>query len=248
MPWILIWVLISVFIIGIFVWSLDILFRQKREWRRFAGRHGLEYNKGKLMQSPVVIGELSGYTFHLYSEEQLTAERGGRRFRTVLHFALPGGMPTSGFIATSDYKELADTLDLPQKIVPDHEQWPKNNVGRAADAGALTPYFTENRIKAIARLCQMQKASTVFVFDETETYLRVETADPLQDADRIDRITQRMIKVADTLALQEGESEALNSSKSAESAETEVRQNDTQESDVDEGGEDSDDSGQNSKA
>lgn len=194
--WILIWILLSVMILGIFAWSLEILFKQKRSWKAFAKKQGLDFIPGPFLQSPGVRGDLSGYEFVMYSEQQPTNDVRGHRFRTVIQLTLPSGMPTAGLVASPGLRDFADQLDLPETVKPDYAGWKKDALIRARDAGALKRYLSDDRLNALSKLIAMRNAELTFIFDQNETYLRIETPDPLHEPDKIRRMAKHLVTQA----------------------------------------------------
>ncbi len=200
--WLLIWVFAVVFIFGIFVWSMQILFKQKKAWADFAKKNTLQYTPGALMKSPSVNGLYKGYPLSVFSEEQPTPDQRGRRFRSVLQFELPSGMPTEGVVASGEGHGFANSLtDLTHVIVPEIPGFPQTVLIRTSNHEELKPYLTDERYKSLQALMTIKSISAVFIFDRSATFLRFETSDPLADSGKLERLCAKIAEHAKVLSL-----------------------------------------------
>lgn len=199
--WFLVWVFLSVFICGIFLWSLQILFKQKQIWGKFAKKNGLEITNPALLKSPVISGVYKGFPLEIFSEAQATEDQRGRRFRTVIQFELPQGMPTEGIVASRKYHAFANTLiDLTTRITPDVPGWSPEILIKTKNVEALTPYLTQARYNTLMTLMTTKSFNTVFIFDTNTTILRIETPDPLYDLEKMDRLCAKLEEYARALS------------------------------------------------
>lgn len=193
--WLMIWVFIVVFICGVFLWSMQILFKQKRAWAEFATKNNMKFTRGAMMKSPLVNGLFRGFPLTVYSEEQPTPDQRGRRFRTVVQFELPGGMPIEGIFASPESHGFANGLvDLVENYKPPYESFPDTILCKTRSAALLMPYMTEERARAIQTLLTIKSINAIFIFDLTSTFLRLESPDAFADAAKLERLC---VKVAD---------------------------------------------------
>ena len=200
--WLLIWVFAVVFICGVFLWSTQILFRQKRAWAEFAKKNTLQYTSGALMKSPLVKGVYKGFPLTVYSEEQPTPDQRSRRFRTVIQFELPGGMPVEGVVASPDNHVFAmSLLDLVEKYVPADTSFPETIMIRTRSVAALEPYLTKERMQILQSLMTLKSIHGVFIFDRNATFLRMEMADAMTDPEKLVRFCSKLAEQAAVLAI-----------------------------------------------
>ncbi len=199
--WFMLWVFFSVFILGAFFWSLQILLKQKNAWKQFSKRHGLNYQPGGLMTSPILQGSFRGYGVSIVSEPQLDNDARTRRYRTVIQIEMKPGMPTEGVIASPQMKGVASQLDLQETYTPDSKSWDSAIYLRTKNAELLAPYFTESRTKAMSALMTINGVNVLFIFNEKDTLIRFETPDPLEDVTRMERLVSKIADAADILSV-----------------------------------------------
>ncbi len=204
--WIFIWIILSLFILGVFFWSLDVLFKQKKAWERFAKSKGLAYRRGPFYSSPVVEGRINGHYLTLYSEEQTLATARSKRFRTVAAITLSSPMPCGGLIASPSLQDFAQSLNLTEDVDVNYTGWDSARIVRSKNKEVLNKYLKdERRLKALNSLMKSKTTSLLFIFDEQEAILRVETPNPLHEYARLEKILNAIITAADLLILSDRE-------------------------------------------
>jgi hypothetical protein len=199
--WIFLWVVLSMFVMGVFLWSMIILQQQKRAWFAFAKRTGLNYQAGAYTDPPVVSGMVKGYKVTFFTDSLRTQDVRGRRFVTTIEVEMGDGMPTVAALATQDYAEFLSPLRLPLSWQPPGEDWKKNYIIKTRSTDRLVRYLTAERLKVLNGLFTTKNAATLFFFDEQACILRIETSDPLRDADKMERISKRIFSAVDVLLL-----------------------------------------------
>lgn len=190
---IFIWIIISLFLLGISGWTVVILRQQKRSWSAFAARHGLEYQKGGFMESPIVRGTLGGFSISLFCDAQQTDDVRGRRYVSVIEIETGSGMPTGAAMGTQEMRAFIETLAFPDIVAFEHEKWLATYVVKTRDAPALKAFMTKERMDALTDVMRMTNVAVLFFFDELAGILHLETVDPLRDPERLDRIMKRLI-------------------------------------------------------
>lgn len=204
--WIFIWAILSSFVLVIFFWSIRILLQQKSAWRAYADKTKLTYSPGpRFLSSPSLSGMIGLYGFGLYTEEQQTADTRTARFNTVLEIALRRGLPTTGAMGTPLAVPLIQSLRLEQTYVPDDKEWDPTWMARARHGAMLKAYLTPPRLEIIKKIFKMKVLSALFVFDQQDAVLRIETADPLNNKDRLEKIVKGLIQQVDGLMVHEEE-------------------------------------------
>ena len=171
---------------------MQILFRQKKTWGDFARKHKLNIRTPAIMRSPIVSGDFKGFTIQLYSEEQPTDDQRGRRFRTILHVELPP-MDIEGIVASQRNQNFANGLvDLTEVYVPEFPGWDSSILIKTRSVEMLKPYLTDERLRALQSLLTIKTVSGLYIFDRTAGYLRFETADPLYDLQKLERLLSKI--------------------------------------------------------
>ncbi len=190
---IFIWVIISLFLLGISGWTIFILRQQKQSWSAFAVRHGLEYQKRGFMESPVVRGTMGGFGISLFCDAQQTDDVRGRRYVSVIEIETGAGMPTGAAIGTPEMRNFIETLAFPDIAVFEHEKWVAAYVAKTRDASVLKAFMTKERMDTLTDVMGMKNVAVLFFFDELAGVLHLETVDPLRDMERLDRIMKRLV-------------------------------------------------------
>ncbi len=189
------WLILSAFVIGAFVWSTRILQTQKRAWGSFASKYSLNFEKGRAFSSPVVRGLFQDLTLHIYSEEQLAPDTRGSRFRSVVELMGKSAMPMSGAIASGDYVHLVSNLDLKEGVLPASGIWSGKYLAKTDNKAEMEALLTEECIASLNRLLKIERASFLVIFDRSDLLLRYETGDPLHDPRRLDKLVKLMAEM-----------------------------------------------------
>ncbi|MFN3828023.1 MAG: hypothetical protein ACK4NR_10425 [Micavibrio sp.] len=203
--WIYIWVIISLFILGVFSWSLLILQRQKKAWSAFAKKYNLSYFPGRIVQAPSVKGAVFGHQIAYFPDQQATQDQRGQRFVTVLEFDVGQGMTTGGLIASPNFATMAANLTFADEILIDYPEWDKNTIVRTRAAQDLRDYLTKDRLEVIHSILSMKNSTALYFFDEQNAIVHIETSDPIYDVERLEKITQKITSLLPRLRLTEDE-------------------------------------------
>lgn len=198
--WFMLWVFFSVFVLGIFFWTILILMRQKNAWFEFAKRNSLTFYRRGILDSAIVSGLYKENFVSIFSEGQSDDSGRGRRFRTVIQFDLPPGMSTEGVAASPSLAQFVTNLPLAEFYVPQGE-WNEKSLVKTMSPKAVAEYFNADRVRVLNGLMSVPGLTTLFVFNERETLLRVETSDPMVDANKLERLVSKVSDVVRVLAL-----------------------------------------------
>lgn len=192
--WIFLWIVVSCFILGTFFWSVRVLFQQKAAWKAFAQKMGLSYipQKGWLV-SPVVSGALGQYSFSMISEPQATNDQRGVRYNTVIEFALHQGLPAVGAIGTQKMTIILNDIIAKNPVSVGDTEWDASWFIRATRANVVEAYLTPARVDVLKKIFRLKTLGSLFLFNESEGILRIETADPMVNAERLEKIIRGIL-------------------------------------------------------
>ncbi len=211
MFWLLLWLLLAAAILLLTFWTFAILLKQKSVWAAYAEQNNLKLIKTGLLSSPQIEGPYKDLILQIFSERQAMADGRGQQYRTIIQFPLLPNMPTDGVVASRYFTPFVEGLGLPKKwVMPKTIKWEEEPIARAAISSRLKTYLTEDRIKSLEVLSGFKRASFVFIFDESEAFLRVESADPLDDIKRMENIVRKVYAIANILCVKEEEVEPFN--------------------------------------
>lgn len=211
MVWFFLWLVLAVAIIMLTFWTYFILLKQKGAWKTFAERHKLQITSTGFTSSPQIEGYFKDLALQIFSERQVMPDGRGHQYRTIIQFVLHPNMPTEGVIASRYFTPFVTNLGLPKKWpMPKGMKWKEEPLARAGIATRLKTFMTQDRIKALEILSNLQKSNFVFIFDETDAYLRVESPDPIDDDKRMDNIVKKIYSIAEILCVKEEEIDEFN--------------------------------------
>jgi hypothetical protein len=192
--WFMIWVFVAVFILGTSVWSFYILFQQKKAWDIFAKKFNLEFVPSAVFKSPLVRGMFRDCYVDIFSDRQLSGNERVPGMRTVFQLKLKAPMATEGVVASGTFRNFVNGLLLKDLYVPDSEGWNKDIYIRVQNMDSIKPYFTKERLAVFNSLMSIKNSPALLIFSDTETILRIESADPFSDVDKLERF---LIKITD---------------------------------------------------
>ncbi len=209
MFWIVLYFLVAAFILGVFFWTIRILVQQKAAWSKFAQRHGFTYERGRMMASPGVRSDEPPFIFFFYAEEKPTDDGRGTTFRTIVQACWDSEAGFEFAVGTGALKDTIRSMSRGAMInskeafdFPDG----MSVASRSSDSERARAYMTPERRKALGAFFRQKNADGILVFDEKTGVLRLETPDPLETVQKIERAYALIKKVSRALILKETES------------------------------------------
>jgi len=207
--WFFIWLGIALILLYFMGWNMLIAYRQKQAWKAFADRESLRFKKGGFSDSPEMSGAYRDYTVSLFTGEHVIANgRTGRKLAAI-ELQLSSHMPFEGALASGGMVPLVRDLQFNEEVKPTHKSWKKDYIASSNTPFALRSYLSDARIDALMSLVRVKNAWVIFVFKGDTSLLRFDTADPLDDVDKITAVVNRMVEAAKILELEAGESKVL---------------------------------------
>jgi hypothetical protein len=199
--------LFVILIVTFFSWSTVVLQRQKKAWHVFATRHDLVYHNARLMQAAAVEGNYKGYRIGLFSEGRVEEQRRGFiRFRTVIEVIFGESMPIRGALGNTDAAPVISYLNYgTNHIAEEQPNWDKNHIITASNHTFIKEYLTPMRMKGLNNFFNMKNTTAMFVFNEKDSFLRLETSNPMIEADKIESLINKMVHLANVLKLEKTE-------------------------------------------
>lgn len=203
--WFFIWLGLSLALLYFMVWTLYILYRQKRAWKAYAAKMKLRYTPRNLLDSPQISGVAYGHTVALFSAEHATTDARGGRKLTAIEVTLKSPSPFDAILASGGMVEIGRSVNLGGEIKPGSKDWSPEWLAAASSALALEAYLTPERVEALVSIMKIKNAWIIFVMRGGTTLLRLDTSDPLDAVGKIDRILKRLTDIAAVLELKPGE-------------------------------------------
>jgi hypothetical protein len=199
--WLFLWFVLSAILIGATLWSLQILMRQKRAWEKFAKVHHFNYAPGTFMGPAEMSGVIGDYRLAFF-----TAERRGDSFRTTryvtaLEITRAEGLIDGGALGTQEMLPFLQSLDKTHPFPVENANWkPEYFVFVKYDEPARS-FFTPERLEIFAGLLGTRNADVLVLFNDKELVVRLETSDPMQDPEKMDKIVKRILAICDKLRI-----------------------------------------------
>lgn len=207
--WILLWVVLSAILLGSTAWSLQILLRQKKAWEKFAKDRNFSFRKGTFMGPAEMNGVINDYKISFFTAQRDSADVRTRRFVTAIEIDLGQGLFDGGVVGTKEMMPFMQSLEKCHPYKVEGEGWgTEYHIFVKHDAPAQA-YFTGERLEYISQLMKTRNADVLLIFNHTEVVLRLETIDPMQDPEKIDKILKRQIALFDKIRLNEDQRKDL---------------------------------------
>lgn len=204
--WLVLWVFVSVVLLGFLIWSLIVLHNQKNTWKRFASKYKLRYRSRGAMDSPEVDGSIDGYKIDVFTSEHTAENARSSRKLTAIEISLHSVMPVDGAVASGGMIPLVKELSFKTEVRPEHDLWDRSYIAAGDNARAVKAYLTPERLDALIRLMRIKHSWIILIFRAERMLLRIDTPDPLTSPDYLDRLIKLLIKSAKAFELKSGES------------------------------------------
>lgn len=201
MFWIFIWVVLSAIVIGATAWSLQILLRQKAAWEAYAKRRNMSFTRGTFMGPAEIVGVIEDYKVNFFTAERQTLDMRGKRYVSVIEIQLAEGLFDGGVAGTKEMMPFMQTLTQLHPYPVKKEGWDASHVVFVRNDDIANAYFTPERLDTFQQLLSTRNADVLIVFNHEELVVRMETSDPMMDAEKIDKIVARQIGLANKLRI-----------------------------------------------
>lgn len=197
--WIFLWIVLSAILLGATLWSLQILLRQKKAWEAYAKKKSLAFNKGTFMGPAEINGQIGDYKISFFTAERQQTDARRRRYVTALEIELSEGIVDGGIAGTQEMLIFMQSLT---KVHPyPVDGWQAGHYLFVRDDAVAKAYFIPERLETLETILKTRNADSVIVFSAEKLVIRIETSDPMQDAEKIDKIVTRLIGLADKMRL-----------------------------------------------
>ena len=207
--WIALWVVISLALLGFLVWSLLILYRQKKTWKAFAQKHKLRYKSNALMESPDVSGAFGDYKINFFTSEHVNNDARGVRKLIAIEIGLNSELPFDAAVASGGMVPIVKDIGFSFEVRPEHKAWNRAYIATGDSKSGLESYLKDDRVKALCNLMKIHNSWVVFICRKNKMLLRIDTPDPLDSETKLEKLTSGLVKVAGLLELDPGEFKRL---------------------------------------
>jgi hypothetical protein len=206
---IVVWFLITVFLLGFWGWTTYLLFLQKKSWKAYAAKFKLRYRANRLFESPDVNGSIDGYKVSIFTTDHEYTDGRSRRMLTTIEISMQTVLPVPAAIASGGMVKLVEDLSLAQEFRPDIAGWDVSYVARSHEKSILENYLTTARVEALSELMKEKRSWLILIFSGDIGLLRIDTPDALEDPKKLSVLVQKMINLAKICELADGEDKLL---------------------------------------
>jgi len=202
---IVIWLFISVFLLGFWFWTSYVLYKQKRAWKIYAEKRKLRYDGNGLYESPSFSGALEEHKVLAFTSDHSEYDARSQRQLTSIEITLNSVVPIGTAIASGGMVPYIETVSLPQEFKPKAKGWDDSYIVRTADKGIVSVYLNETRTQTLLDLMKIPKAWIVLIFYDGGGLLRLDTPVPLSSPTELDKTIKMLLAAADEFELGKGE-------------------------------------------
>ncbi len=204
-----VWLFISLFLLGFWLWTLYVVLQQKRAWKHFAENRKMRYHETGMFTTPMVSGAIDTYGVSLFASEH--SELDARSFKrlTAIEVALQSDFPFSCAIASGGMVSVVDAFDIRHEFKPTIKGWDNSYILRASDTKMVRHFLSDERLEKILGLMAIDKAWVILAIIEDRGILRLDTPYPIDSSKELDKLISQMIDIAQTLEMQKGEDKDL---------------------------------------
>ncbi len=199
--WFFLWFLLSAILIGATLWSLKILLTQKKAWEVYAKSKNFTYQPGTFMGPAEMSGVIGDYKLSFFTGERQGADVRTRRFVTVVEIVLGEGLVDGAVLGTQEMLPFMQSLDRLHPFQIEGPGWEAGLFAFIKNDEAVKAYLTPERVEVLSNILKTRNADAVIVFHDRELVVRLETPDPMQDAQKIDKIITRVMGLCDKLRI-----------------------------------------------
>ncbi len=210
--YLIIWAVLTTFLVLFWVWSTTILYQQKKSWKAYAQNKKLRYRANRFFDSPEISGVFEGYKIVGFTSEH--DQQDGRLIKrlTCLEVSLKGSLPVSTAIASGGMVDVVEELSFQYEYRPDIRGWDNSYIARSRDEDVMRAYLTTERLQQLVKLMKVKNSWIILIFVGGQGLLRIDTPDPLDNIKTLEKYVRGLVNAAKVLDLDRGEAEKLMSS------------------------------------
>lgn len=204
-----VWFLVSLFLLGFWGWSIYVVLKQKHAWKFYAEKRKLRYHPKGFLETPSVSGVVDNYGLSLFASEHGELDGRSQKHLTAIEITLHTTLPVACAAASGGMAKIVEGIGIHQEYKPPAKGWDDSYIIRAQDLGIVREYMNSDRLDKLIQLMKVEKAWVIFLFLNGKGLLRLDTPLPIDNPKEIDALIKKMISVAKTLELKDGEDKAL---------------------------------------
>lgn len=207
--YLILWFLVSGFLVGFWVWTIHVLLKQKKAWKFYAQKKKMRFHTSSFLETPTISGSVDGYSVTMFASEHGELDARSQRRLTAIEVSLQTPLPFAIAMGSGGMIHLVEALNFKQEFRPTVKGWEDTYALRTNDLDLASGYFTEDRLNKLVSLMKTDKAWIILLFIADDGILRLDTPLPIDNPKEIDVLIKQMINVARALELGKGEAKDL---------------------------------------
>ena len=207
--YLVLWVLVSGFLLGFWFWTMYVLVKQKTAWKFYAEKRNMRYHSSALLETPTISGVVENYSVTMFASEHGELDARSQRRLTAIEITLQTSLPFSVGTASGGMVHIVNAVGFIQEFRPSIKGWEDSYILRTNSLEMAQAYFTEDRLRKLVSLMNIDKSWIIFLFAEGQGILRLDTPLPIDNPKEIDVLIKQMLNVARALELEKGEDRDL---------------------------------------
>jgi len=207
--WLFLWCIVAIIVLGATLWSTIILYQQKQAWQSYAKKHGFNFIQRKFFEPAEMNGVIDGYNISFFTAEQQDIDERKNRLLTVIQINVNEEF-VDGFACVSPNMQtfLSSLAAIkPHKLKV--KGWNPKNFISSRNKARIDLYLTDERVKVLSGMLNMKNADVLVLSDETEGIIRIETSNPLQHEEQIDKLMAKLFTCINKLKVSDDERKAI---------------------------------------
>lgn len=203
--YLILWFLISGFLLSFWIWTIYVLFKQKSAWKLYAEKRKLRYFSNAILDTPTLSGAIDEYSVSMFASEHSELDSRSNRKLTAIEVSLKSELSFGCALGSGGMVHVVEALDMRQEYKPAVKGWDDSYALRTNDLESSQLYLTKDRLSKLVNLMKIDKSWVVFLFVGNQGILRLDTPLPIDNPKEMDMIIKQMINVAKGLELELGE-------------------------------------------
>lgn len=207
--WFLLWFVLSAILLGATFWSTIILIQQKKAWSEYAAKKGLTFTRGTFFAPATMEGVVDGINLSFFTATQMHEDTRKNRQLTVVQVNVNEPFVDGIGFGTKEMLPFLQSLDAITVHDVKVGKWNKAHHIMSRNKKAIDAYLTEERVSIISGILDMPNADVLILLDDKEGVFRIETPNPLQNAQQIDKLVSKLFARIKKLQPDAQEAQAL---------------------------------------
>lgn len=191
--WILIWIILSTIILGANIWSWVILYQQKQAWESLARKYKMVFRKNRFLAPPELEGKIDDFQINMFTAERKGMDIRTRRYMTVMEIVFPKPLVDGGALGTPEMYIFIESIGTVKPLNIDGVTFKEGVRLYSRNDDNVKAFMTPERVEHINHIFSTRNVDILFIFSDNISVLRIETADPMSDAVKLDKAIHRIL-------------------------------------------------------